>query len=351
MARGKQKKQESEEEKEYVVEKLKAHKRDKAGVLSYRVKWLGYDKSGEDTWEAEEALKGAPERVEAYWKTKNPEDQLDRYKVGSKEYKKLQAKIAKDAEENDEEDPEEGNNSSPRAKRAASKRSKEKSRSASPRKKRSSSSKGGGDDEKSKPSKRAKRSKKVEEKEEEPEAEAEAEEEEEGVEDEEEEEEEEASGHKPGDRAELEWEEITESTKGGSWEDLIDKIETCIAGPSDIEGRPLMLCIWKQKTPQGLPCASYVDSKICRETCPQKCLDFYETHLKFNTNTDGQGESTVEEQDDDSEREREEDDDDEVSQQESEEVEEASTTKTPVSPTKATHLNGSSKPTTIDTAE
>ncbi|GAA5988772.1 hypothetical protein JCM5350_002932 [Sporobolomyces pararoseus] len=342
MARSRQKKQESEDE-EYVVEKIRAHKRTKAG-LQYKVKWQDYNKPEDDTWEPESALEGAPERVEKYWKSKNPEDQLDRYKVGSKEYKNLQAKIAKEAEENDEEDSQQEDNSSPRAKRAASKRVKEKSRSTSPRKKRSSNSRGGDDEEKSKPSKRVKRSEKTKEEEEE------EEEEEEVVEDQDEEEdEEEADGHQPGERAELEWEEITQSTKGGSWEDLVEKIETCIAGPSEIEGRPLMLCVWKQKTKEGLACASFVDSKICRETCPQKCLDFYETHLKFNTHTDGQGESTVEEQDEDSERE--EDEDDEVSQQESEEVEQPSTTKTTVSPAKSTTLNGSSKTTNLDTAE
>lgn len=54
------------------------------------------------------------------------------------------------------------------------------------------------------------------------------------------------------------------------------KIETCIEGTAKYDGRPLMLVVWKKQNEAGLPFASYADSKICRQTCPQKVIDFYE---------------------------------------------------------------------------
>ncbi|GAA5901271.1 chromo domain-containing protein [Sporobolomyces salmoneus] len=260
MARTQQKKAETESDDEFVVEKLKAHRRTKKGVLEYKVKWKGFDKASDDTWEPAEPnlSRGCKVAIEDYWKSKDPEEQLERYKVGSKEYKKLKAKLEKDAEEEQDEV------ASPRQKRAQAKdKSKGKTPTPTPKKKRSSDD----NEEKTKSNKRAKKEEKKQ-----------------VIQEEEEEEEEEEEDQ--ADAMEKDASDEDGFDEAARNEDLVEKIETCLEGPPAYDGRPLMLIIWKKIDEAGLPYASYTDSKICRKTCPQKVIDFYETHLKFKSSAD-----------------------------------------------------------------
>ncbi|GAA5834248.1 hypothetical protein JCM3766R1_004500 [Sporobolomyces carnicolor] len=275
MARSKQKKQEPESEEEYVVEKLKAHRRNKKGVLEYKVKWKGFDKASDDTWEPSEPnLSGCTVAIAEYWQSLEPEEQLERYKPGSREYKELKAQLDGDDELQPapEEDDNEQETSSPRQKRADAKkgkakgREKSKSQSSSPKKKR------GSEPAEADGQRSSKRARKLET----PEENAE-----EGEDDIDDGEEDEQDGFEDADKHECDWEDITQSTDRDSWEDLVTKIETCIEGTAKYDGRPLMLVVWKKQNEAGLPFASYADSKICRQTCPQKVIDFYETHLRF----------------------------------------------------------------------
>ncbi|OCK81637.1 hypothetical protein K432DRAFT_11089 [Lepidopterella palustris CBS 459.81] len=57
-----------EGEEEYVVEKIISHAFDVDGVCKYEVKWLGYEKKSDRTWEPEANLSGAKEVLNAYHK-------------------------------------------------------------------------------------------------------------------------------------------------------------------------------------------------------------------------------------------------------------------------------------------
>ncbi|KAF1993899.1 hypothetical protein P154DRAFT_502660 [Amniculicola lignicola CBS 123094] len=59
----------SEEGEEYVVEKIISHRFDAAsqGEIKYEVKWLGYEKKSDRTWEGEDNLENAKELLEQYW--------------------------------------------------------------------------------------------------------------------------------------------------------------------------------------------------------------------------------------------------------------------------------------------
>ncbi|KAL8705468.1 MAG: hypothetical protein Q9201_001399 [Fulgogasparrea decipioides] len=64
--------EEDEEEDEdgevYVVEKILSHHDNfEDEVMRYEIKWKGYDKKADRTWETEENLEGAREILEAYW--------------------------------------------------------------------------------------------------------------------------------------------------------------------------------------------------------------------------------------------------------------------------------------------
>ncbi|GAA5872190.1 hypothetical protein JCM16303_001006 [Sporobolomyces ruberrimus] len=269
MARSKYKKEEPEVEsggEEYVVESLKDHKRKKNG-LEYRVKWKGYDKASDDTWEPEASLSGCTLIVEKYWSSKAPEEQLERFKVGSKDYKNLKAKL--DAEE--EEDV-----------ATQVKKPNTKSKSVSPSKKRTSSSRGA-DAELSEKPKANKRSKK-----------AQVEEAEEEVEQDDEEASE--AGFDAAGKLSVEWKEVADSTEPNSWEDLIERIDTCEKDAPEKGGALQMLVIWKKQTPEGDLYESWVESTVTRQTCPQKCLDFYETNLRFKQTVDEGKQATPEEE-------------------------------------------------------
>ena len=58
---------EFETDQEYEVECILEHEEDQDGVLHYKVKWLGFDKPEDDTWEPAEHLRSARATVEDYW--------------------------------------------------------------------------------------------------------------------------------------------------------------------------------------------------------------------------------------------------------------------------------------------
>ncbi|KAL8736677.1 MAG: hypothetical protein Q9166_000043 [cf. Caloplaca sp. 2 TL-2023] len=58
-----------ESEELYVVEKiLKHHNNFEDNQMRYEIKWKGYEKKSDRTWETEDNLEGAREILEAYWK-------------------------------------------------------------------------------------------------------------------------------------------------------------------------------------------------------------------------------------------------------------------------------------------
>jgi hypothetical protein len=57
---------EFETEQEYKVECILKHKEDQDGVLHYKVKWMGFDKPKDITWEPAEHLRSARATVNAY---------------------------------------------------------------------------------------------------------------------------------------------------------------------------------------------------------------------------------------------------------------------------------------------
>ncbi|KAL9040201.1 MAG: hypothetical protein Q9180_002059 [Flavoplaca navasiana] len=62
--------EEEGDEEVYVVEKILAHHdnfEDKE--MRYEIKWKGYEKKADRTWETEENLEGARDLLEAYWKS------------------------------------------------------------------------------------------------------------------------------------------------------------------------------------------------------------------------------------------------------------------------------------------
>ena len=61
---------EPEEEDEFEVEKILAHRTTRKGT-EYLVKWLGYDHS-ENTWEQETNLTNCPRKLDQYHRTKPP---------------------------------------------------------------------------------------------------------------------------------------------------------------------------------------------------------------------------------------------------------------------------------------
>jgi len=56
-----------EDDAEFIVEDILAHAFDK-GILKYEVKWLGYEKKSDRTWEPEENLSGATDLLAEYHK-------------------------------------------------------------------------------------------------------------------------------------------------------------------------------------------------------------------------------------------------------------------------------------------
>ncbi|KAI9712743.1 MAG: hypothetical protein M1820_001365 [Bogoriella megaspora] len=54
-------------EEEYVVEKILSHQFDEDDKPFYEVKWQGYEKKADRTWEPEENLEGAQEALEQYY--------------------------------------------------------------------------------------------------------------------------------------------------------------------------------------------------------------------------------------------------------------------------------------------
>ncbi|KAF2205347.1 hypothetical protein GQ43DRAFT_437069 [Delitschia confertaspora ATCC 74209] len=55
------------EEDEYVVEKILSHAFNDDGLCLYEVKWLGYEKKSDRTWEPEDNLSGAVEVLKEYF--------------------------------------------------------------------------------------------------------------------------------------------------------------------------------------------------------------------------------------------------------------------------------------------
>ncbi|GAA5926566.1 chromo domain-containing protein [Sporobolomyces koalae] len=336
MAASKQKKRaskpESESEgEEYVVEAIRSHKRTDKGLLKYRVKWLGYNKASDDTWEPEANLSNCALAIKKYWKTKAPEEQLERYKFGSKEYKKLKAEIDEALGEDElQSEPEQDD----KVEKSAKKDKKAKSRNPkhTPPDDTSSPVNGASPDETSsaaqnpspvknsapvKSSSRAKKRKASPISPDESEtndyaksnkkqkrhtsAATEAEPEGDNVHDktvvgapvvfeadqtndaeEENAESEQADeGYDPSGRYLVEWQTVTTNSEPNSWEDLVEKIGTVEEWLDNPDDKHKMLCEWKQQTKDDLKRSSWVASKLTRRTCPQKMIDFYEFNLKF----------------------------------------------------------------------
>ncbi|KAL8850760.1 MAG: hypothetical protein Q9221_004328 [Calogaya cf. arnoldii] len=62
--------EEDEDEEVYVVEKILAHHDNFAdNEMRYEIKWKGYEKKADRTWETEGNLEGARDLLEAYWKS------------------------------------------------------------------------------------------------------------------------------------------------------------------------------------------------------------------------------------------------------------------------------------------
>ncbi|KAK9330825.1 hypothetical protein V1520DRAFT_109375 [Lipomyces starkeyi] len=58
--------EDDEDEDTYTVEAIKGHDFNKKGEMLFYIKWLGYDKPEDDSWEPEANLEGAREMVEEY---------------------------------------------------------------------------------------------------------------------------------------------------------------------------------------------------------------------------------------------------------------------------------------------
>ncbi|KAF5870278.1 putative heterochromatin protein one protein [Botrytis fragariae] len=67
---------EEQAEDEYVVEKILKHSFDEEGVLRFQVKWEGYEKKSDMTWEPEENLETAQDILNAYLETVGGKEQL-----------------------------------------------------------------------------------------------------------------------------------------------------------------------------------------------------------------------------------------------------------------------------------
>ncbi|GAA5970062.1 hypothetical protein JCM21900_000273 [Sporobolomyces salmonicolor] len=230
MAGKKQQKQVEEEEPEYEVEAIMKHKRDAQGVLKYFVQWVGFGRE-DDSWEPEENVAHLDEKLNEYWESVPESKRLQRYAPWSKKYKALQKALKGES--------------------AATPKSASKKRGAA--------AIDDSDDEEvavKNIKARAQGKKKVK-------AEAEKGEEEAApVED----------GYDPEGREIVEWEPIYGDKQG--WEDLVDKIDTV---ERDDEDGFKMYIVWKDNK------GAWVPNTIARERCPQKIIDFYESHLKFRT--------------------------------------------------------------------
>ncbi|KAI9842884.1 MAG: hypothetical protein M1838_002928 [Thelocarpon superellum] len=55
-------------EDEYIVEQVLEHRFEKGGSLRYLIKWKGYEKKSDQTWEPEENLEGAVDILDEYHK-------------------------------------------------------------------------------------------------------------------------------------------------------------------------------------------------------------------------------------------------------------------------------------------
>ncbi|KAK6598769.1 chromo domain-containing protein [Botrytis cinerea] len=62
--------EEEQAEDEYVVEKILKHSFDEEGVLRFQVKWEGYEKKSDMTWEPEENLETAQDILNVYLETR-----------------------------------------------------------------------------------------------------------------------------------------------------------------------------------------------------------------------------------------------------------------------------------------
>ena len=163
---------------------------------------------------------GCTVAIAEYWQSLEPEEQLERYKPGSREYKELKAQLDGDDELQPapEEDDNEQETSSPRQKRADAKkgkakgREKSKSQSSSPKKKR------GSEPAEADGQRSSKRARKLEE----PEENAQ-----EGEDDIDDGDEDEQDGFEDADKHECDWEDITQSTDRDSWEVSIRSTWSC----------------------------------------------------------------------------------------------------------------------------
>ncbi|KAK4692578.1 hypothetical protein P7C71_g4659, partial [Lecanoromycetidae sp. Uapishka_2] len=62
--------EDDEDEETFIVESILDHRSDfEDGQMRYEVKWKGYEKKADRTWEVEENLDGAHEILEEYWKS------------------------------------------------------------------------------------------------------------------------------------------------------------------------------------------------------------------------------------------------------------------------------------------
>ncbi|KAM0786534.1 hypothetical protein ACM66B_001991 [Microbotryomycetes sp. NB124-2] len=263
-------------EEEYEVEDILNHSRS-GKTLEYQVSWVGYE--GELTWIPEEDADGMRELVDKYWSEKvKPNKRHERYPPGSK-----QALAAKKEAEQDKRRSLNGGGGDSKPNSSASKKAQNKSAAAS-----SSSTKKRtiededdedglvtGSGKKQKPMAATKKHKR----EDSPQLVTIAKSSKKAGADETSESADSADSEEEDDDVDgyLTGREVTDLDKvyksKTSWEDLVEKVETIQQAATN---QLRFLIVWKEND-----AASWVASDIVRRKCPQKVIDFYETHLKF----------------------------------------------------------------------
>ncbi|KAF2181045.1 hypothetical protein K469DRAFT_713903 [Zopfia rhizophila CBS 207.26] len=80
--------EEEGDEEEYVVEKIMSHAFKDDGVCMYEVKWLGYEKKADRTWEPEDNLAGAADVLNEYFEKIGGQPQFGESKTKKRGRKK-----------------------------------------------------------------------------------------------------------------------------------------------------------------------------------------------------------------------------------------------------------------------
>ncbi|KAK4055845.1 hypothetical protein OIO90_003100 [Microbotryomycetes sp. JL221] len=253
------------EEEEYEVESILSHKRSK-DLLEYFVSWVGFP--GELTWIPEDNAKGMPEIVENYWATTvDPSKKHERFPEDSAESEAAKETAQDSRKKITNGTPTPLSTSSNKKKRSQQDdKGEDEQPSSAAKSKAKSSGYPSNSKENALKNKRRKRSpspklvtltKAVEP------VESELDDESTSADNET------VDGYLLG-RTVSSLDEHFRDRK--SWEDLVAKVETVDKGDDEMK----FMIVWKQDDS-----VSWVPSTIARTKCPQKIIDFYESHLKF----------------------------------------------------------------------